>query len=98
MTAFGICLCTTVAVTGQVVRPLPVTGRIEAENYDLNGPGVSYYDDGLDNAGHVYRSDDVDLEPTTDLGGGYNVGWTGPGEWLNYTLNVQQTAVYTFSF
>src|SRR6478672_110849 len=96
--AFGMCIGASVPVTAQVVRPLPVPGRIEAENYDLGGPDVSYYDDGPGNAGNVYRSDDVDLEPTTDVGGGYNVGWTDPGEWLNYTLNVQQTGIYEFTF
>src|ERR1051325_5747074 len=82
----------------QVVRPIPVPGRVEAENYDTNGPGVSYYDDGAGNAGGVYRTDDVDIEVTTDTGGGYNVAWIGSGEWLNYTLNVQESAVYQFAF
>jgi aryl-phospho-beta-D-glucosidase BglC (GH1 family) len=83
---------------GQVVRPIPVPGRIEAENYDTNGPGVSYYDDTAGNAGGVYRNEDVDIQATTDTGGGYNVGWNNTGEWLNYTLNVQTTAVYQFAF
>jgi hypothetical protein len=82
----------------QVIRPLPVPGRVEAEDYDTNGPAVSYHDDGAANAGAVYRTDDVDIEATTDTGGGYNVGWIGSGEWLNYTMNVQETAVYQFSF
>jgi hypothetical protein len=82
----------------QVVRPLPVPGKIEAENYDTNGPGVSYFDTTSGNSGGSYRSDDVDIEPTTDSGGGYDVGWISAGEWLNYTINVQQTAVYQFAF
>ncbi|PWU13190.1 MAG: hypothetical protein C5B50_19715 [Verrucomicrobia bacterium] len=82
----------------QVVRPLPVPGRIEAENYDTGGPGVSYYDTTPGNSGGAYRNDDVDIEPTTDVGGGYDVGWIAAGEWLNYTVNVQQTAVYQFDF
>jgi endoglucanase len=86
------------AVFAQVVRPIPVPGRVEAENYDTNGPGISYYDDGAGNAGAVWRTDDVDIKPTTDTGGGYNVGWIGSGEWLNYTVNVAEAAVYQFSF
>jgi hypothetical protein len=35
------------------------------------------------------------LEPTSDTGGGYNVGWTRAGEWLNYTVNVAITGTYT---
>jgi hypothetical protein len=82
----------------QVVRPLPVPGRVEAENYDTNGPGISYYDATPGNAGGAYRNDGVDIEVTTDVGGGYDVGWISAGEWLNYTLNVQQTAIYQLAF
>src|SRR3954447_25556980 len=77
---------------GQVVRPIPVPGRIEAENYDTSGPSVSYFDLTPGNSGGVYRTDDVDIEATQDSGGGYDVGWISSGEWLNYTLNVQTTA------
>lgn len=82
----------------QVERPIPVPGRIEAEDYDTNGPGVSYYDDTAGNSGGVYRTDGVDLEATQDSGGGYNVGYVASGEWLNYTLTVQTTAVYQVAF
>jgi hypothetical protein len=75
-----------------------VPGRIEAENYDTNGPGVSYYDTTPGNSGGVYRQDDVDIEPAQDAGGGYDVGWIAASEWLNYTLNVQETAVYQLAF
>ena len=82
----------------QVIRPIPIPGRIEAENYDTNGPGISYYDTTPGNSGGVYRNDDVDIEATTDTGGGYDVGWIASGEWLNYTVNVQTTAVYQIAF
>jgi hypothetical protein len=29
-----------------------------------------------------HRSDAVDIETTTDAGGGFNVGWIDAGEWL----------------
>src|SRR6516162_9399903 len=64
-----------IPVQAGVVRPIPVPGRIEAEDYDTNGAGVSYQDTAPGNSGNVYRQDDVDIEPTTDTGGGYNVGW-----------------------
>jgi hypothetical protein len=85
-------------IHAQVVRPIPIPGRIEAENYDTNGPGISYYDTTSGNSGGAYRNDDVDMEPTTDIGGGYDVGWIASGEWLNYTLNVQATAIYQLAF
>jgi hypothetical protein len=93
-TAAGIGLALVQAASAQVVLP----GFIQAENYDTNGPGVSYYDSEAGNAGGVYRSDDVDIQATSDAGGGYNVGWIAAGEWLDYTVNVSETAVYQFAF
>ena len=71
-----------------------VPGRIEAENYDSGGPGVAYFDATSMNDGGVYRGGGVDLESTTDEGGGANVGWMSPGEWLNYTIAVSQSGFY----
>uniref|UniRef100_A0ACD5GNU3 Uncharacterized protein n=1 Tax=Desertifilum tharense IPPAS B-1220 TaxID=1781255 RepID=A0ACD5GNU3_9CYAN len=59
--------------------PAPILGtpiRIEAENYKSGGTGVGYYDTTNVNQGGQYRFDHVDIEITTDVGGGYNVGWT----------------------
>ena len=71
-----------------------VPGVIEAELYDLGGEGVAYHDLSGDNAGDLLRFEDVDVESTTDAGGGYNVGWIDTGEWLEYTMDVTQTASY----
>src|SRR4029077_8172573 len=47
------------------------------------------------NNGGQYRSTEgVDIEATTDTGGGYNVGWAGPGEWTEFTVNVATSGVY----
>ena len=66
--------------------PTPITfsipGRIEAEDY------VASYDTTAGNAGGVHRSDDVDVEATSDSGGGYDVGWSAPGEWLDFNIDV----------
>ena len=40
------------------------------------------------NTGNAYRSDDVDIEATSDAGGGFNLGWTTAGEWLEYEVNL----------
>jgi hypothetical protein len=72
--------------------------RIQAENYDLGGHGVAYFDTGATNLGNVYRTDGVDLQATTDTGGGYNVGWTANGEWLEYTVSVPTAGAYDVSF
>ena len=50
---------------------------------------MAYSDADPGNNGGQYRSDDVDIERALDLGGGYNVGWTHSGEWLEYTVDVR---------
>jgi hypothetical protein len=68
---------------------------VQSENYDAGGEGVAYHDTTSGNTGNVYRSNSVDLQATTDSGGGYLVGWTKAGEWLNYTVNVTTAGTYT---
>jgi hypothetical protein len=73
-----------------------IPGTVQAENYDNGGQGVAYNDAETLNQGGQYRtSDGVDIEATTDAGGGYDVGWTNAGEWMKYTVNVTTTGVYT---
>ncbi|MDO8589496.1 MAG: carbohydrate-binding protein [Armatimonadota bacterium] len=73
---------------------IDLPGTIQAENYDLGGEGVGYHDTDAPNNGGAYRTDGVDIETTADTGGGYNVGWIEPGEWLNYMVNVTSTRNY----
>jgi hypothetical protein len=54
--------------------------RVESEDYE------GFYDLDPGNRGGAYRSDDVDIEPTADAGGGFNVGWIQQGEWLEYAV------------
>jgi hypothetical protein len=75
--------------------PVPVPGTLQAENFDTGGSGVAYVDTTAGNTGGAYRSTDVDLGPTTDVGGGYYVGWTRAGEWLKYSVDVTQSGTYT---
>ena len=60
--------------------------RIEAEDYQGNYD--QYYDSDYQNQGGGYRNNNVDIEPTSDLGGGFNVGWIESGEWLTYSIEV----------
>lgn len=62
----------------------------QAENYN------AFYDTTPGNSGGVFRGDAVDIEYTTDSGGGYNVGWIAQGEWLAFSgLNIPTTGSYT---
>jgi hypothetical protein len=72
-----------------------VPGTIEAENFDDGGASIAYFDTTAGNRGGAYRlQTDVDIESTSDAGGGYDVGWTRPGEWLQYTVNVAAGGQY----
>jgi len=77
--------------------PAPIPGIIEAENFDEGGQSVAYFDTTPGNRGGAYRQTDVDIEATSDAGGGYDVGWTRPGEWLLYTVNVSASGPYDVS-
>ncbi|MEM1108209.1 MAG: carbohydrate-binding protein [Planctomycetota bacterium] len=62
---------------------------IEAEEFDLGGQGVAYNDANTANNGGAFRpTEAVDIQTTTDVGGGFNVGWTANGEWLEYTFET----------
>jgi len=71
------------------MTPTAMPGTVEAEDYDLGGQGIAYNDANANNNGGAYRrTEGVDLERTTDVGFGVNVGWTVPGEWIEYTVDV----------
>ena len=74
--------------------PAALPGIVQFENYDAGGEGVAYHDTTAGNAGSAYRTNSVDIKASTDAGGGYLVGWTTAGEWLNYTVNVMKAGTY----
>ena len=53
------------------------------------------HDTDAPNNGGQYRNTSVDVETTADAGGGYNVGFTAGGEWLEYTLNATVDGTYS---
>jgi hypothetical protein len=75
-----------------LIGATPLT--IQAEDFDNGGEGIAYHDLDSTNRGGAYRSTGVDLQSTTDTGGGVNVGWAKAGEWLEYTVDVQTAGVY----
>jgi hypothetical protein len=89
----------TVGADGAVTAGTPsaIPGKIEAENYDLGGSRVAFYDKSTDNEGGFYRKDAVDIVvlDSSDLSKGYALGYTQEGEWLEYTVNVAKSAEYT---
>ena len=77
---------------------MELPGTIEAENFDRGGEGVAYHDsDDTDNEKVGYRSDNggVDINHGAP-NGGYAIGYTPEGEWLEYTVNVKEDGIYSF--
>lgn len=81
---------------------------ILAVDYDLGRQGYAYSD--VDTAnyrvstggpstpwnhGHRYRNDGVDIG--ADSTGAYYVGWTEPGEWLQYTVDIADAGRYALT-
>ncbi len=78
---------------GTSAKTIPI--KVQAEDYDLGGEGVSYHDTDTLNEGGAYRtSDGVDVENSVV---GVNVGWIKSGEWLEYSLNVPTSGNYNLN-
>ncbi|MEM1141602.1 MAG: carbohydrate-binding protein [Pseudomonadota bacterium] len=82
MTAFLLVLL--VAESSAVTVP----AKIEAEDYE------TAFDLSPGNTGGAYRTDNVDIAMTGDVGGGFVVGWIQGGEWLEYTIQVPRSSGY----
>ena len=75
---------------------IQLPGTIEVENFDDGGQTVAYYDRTPGNSGGQYRDTDVDIESCSE--GGYNIGYTDDGEWLEYTVEVASGGRYDLGF
>jgi hypothetical protein len=71
--------------------PFAAGGKIEAEDFDNGGEGVSWHDTTAGNADGAYRATDVDLVDSASAGGTV-VDYAVKGEWLEYTLSVSSAA------
>jgi hypothetical protein len=78
--------------------PAAAGAPVQAEDFDEGGQGVAYNDTTAGNSGGQYRTTGVDIEATTDAGGGYDVGWTAAGEWLDYAVNLTNGGAYSLAF
>jgi uncharacterized protein involved in high-affinity Fe2+ transport len=83
--------------------PAAVPGTVQAANYDTGGLDVGYFVNPVQGTDDGYRSDGADLEATSDTqdttgtGSGYDIGWTGSGQWYRYTVDVAAPGTYTIS-
>src|SRR5215510_3416997 len=69
-----------------------IPGTIELEDFDEGEEGVAYHDldpQNQEKKEPPYRKTGVDLEWREAASGKFNLGWTRPGEWLIYTVDVR---------
>lgn len=74
-----------------------VPGLIEAENFDKGEEGFTYHDSDAeyhDKPTKLHRSDSEGVD-IVEGNGGYVIGWTASGEWLEYTIDVANPGLYT---
>ena len=76
--------------------PFEIPGIIQAGNYDVFeggiGQNISYNDTSQNNEGD-YRTDEY-VDAATVAQEGPTVGWITAGEWLEYSINVQNSGFY----
>lgn len=76
-------------------KPAAIPGTLQTEYYDKGGEGAAYHDNDAQNQGDAnYRSSEgVDI---VNGNGGKALGYTSTGEWVEYTINVQEAGDYSF--
>lgn len=78
-------------------KPHVIPGVIELEDFDEGGEGAAYHDldpENQEKKEPPYRNTGVDLEWREAASGKFNLGWTRPGEWLVYTVDVKEAGAY----
>ncbi|MEQ8471368.1 MAG: carbohydrate-binding protein [Marinoscillum sp.] len=96
----GAVSVTTAEAPAQVTfnGPHVIPGKIQVEDFNEGGQGISYYDLEEENRGGQYRTGEwVDLEASTDEEGGFNIGYVTDGEWLNYNISEVNAGEYVIA-
>ncbi|SHE86800.1 delta endotoxin [Modicisalibacter ilicicola DSM 19980] len=66
---------------------------LDAVLFDKGGQDVAYNDSSEVQRGDDFREDGVDV-----VGNGEAIGYVEDGEWVEYTINVEQAGTYSLSF
>ncbi|MBI1290722.1 carbohydrate-binding protein [bacterium] len=75
--------------------PQIIPGKVAMQDYDTGGEGVAYHDNDAANIGTGYRpSEGVDLGQSFDIDGAFSIGWFEVGEWVEYTVSVENSGTY----
>ena len=102
-TAFNVTNIVEVQVGEQVSylgNPHIIPGEIEVGHYDIFeggiGQSISYVDTSVGNNG-TFRPDE-NIDAVIVNGEGATVGWNAAGEWLEFTVDVQNSGNYNLDF
>lgn len=85
-----------------------IPGVIYMSDFDLGKLNIAYYDADYANysggsgefqawnSGWIYRNDGVDIQTNKDAvnSNGYHIGFVKKGEWMHYTVNVNESGTY----
>lgn len=71
-----------------------VGGAININWFELFAPASEIFIEAED----FVDGGEIQLEATTDEGGGENVGFTDPGDFLEYTVNIPSDGTYTIEY
>jgi endoglucanase Acf2 len=84
--------------TSYITRPWNIPGdKIIAVQFDKGGTEISCHDNEIAIQGGNNLRADTGVETENSNGTDGNIGYTNPGEWYEYTVNVQQTGIYAIS-
>lgn len=71
-------------------------GTLQAENFDDGAESIAFHDSDTRNEGTTsYRTGTGGVD-IVNGNGGYAIGYTATGEWLEYTVNVTKAGYYTY--
>ena len=75
---------------------IEIPGTLQIENFDTGGEAVSFHDSDTKNEGtSAYRTNGGGVD-IVSCNGGYAVGYTATGEWLEYTVDVKKAGMYSY--
>ena len=77
-------------------KTITLPGTLQMEDFDEGGEGLTYHDKDTKNEGTTaYRTDSEGVDLVTG-NGGYAIGYSSSGEWLEYTVNIAESGIYSY--
>ncbi|MGK7394629.1 MAG: glycosyl hydrolase family 8 [Candidatus Cyclobacteriaceae bacterium M3_2C_046] len=76
---------------------MPAANITVTANYEtILSPGLSI--PGIIEAENYSAMNGIQTQPTTDTGGGENIGWVDTGDWLDYNVEIPAAGEYNVTF